>query len=212
MEWQLVIRRNSAAVMRLLVLLVAMSEMSAVRRSVRSRMLRLLHPAESVVRRLIVIVAQGLSLRLRSSGPCPKDIPSGAGSERVPLFSLLDALRYPQAGRGRAWARSGAAMLTVIGEAREGARSAEQDPIVSAQAILRRITALRAALDDLPGQARRLVRWRLRRAARGGPGRVSPLRSGRPPGHRAVVAHPVDIVLRDCHELALMRLAEGARS
>lgn len=182
------------------------------RRSVRSRILRLLRPAESVVRRLIVIVAQGVSLELRSSGAFPVSFASGAGVARVPVFTLLDALRRPEAG-GRAWGkRGGWPMLSVMGEAREAAPLAEDDPIVAAEPILRRIAALRAALDDLPKQARRLARWRLRRAARGGPGRVSPLRSGRPPGHRALVVHPVDVLLRDCHQLALMRLAEGARS
>ena len=37
------------------------------------------------------------------------------------------------------------------------------DGLVNAQRLARRLEALKLALDDLPRQARRLVRWRLRR-------------------------------------------------
>ena len=51
--------------------------------------------------------------------------------------------------------------------------------------ILRRIAALARALDDLPGEAQRLARWRSRRLHARAAGRrvcLSPLRIGRPPG------------------------------
>jgi len=75
------------------------------------------------------------------------------------------------------------------------------DP-VSALPLCRRLAALQTALDDLPGQAQRLARWRARRRLRRG-GRLSPLRPGSPPGHRTRGSHPVNDVLHNCHGLAI---------
>jgi hypothetical protein len=60
------------------------------------------------------------------------------------------------------------------------------DPI-DATRLGRRLAALAAALDDLPGQAKRFARWRarnMRENTSGRPRRTSPLRRGRPPGGR----------------------------
>jgi hypothetical protein len=60
------------------------------------------------------------------------------------------------------------------------------DPIDATQ-LGRRLAALAAALDDLPGQAKRFARWKVRNAREntsGRPRRISPLRRGRPPGGR----------------------------
>lgn len=56
-----------------------------------------------------------------------------------------------------------------------------------------------------PRQARRLVRWQVRREAmqkQGGPVFTSPMRPGRPPGYRKKPSHEVDEVLKECHWLA----------
>ena len=63
-------------------------------------------------------------------------------------------------------------------------REAENDEL-AAGGMLRRIAALAWALEDLPAQAQRLVRWQARRIKARGAGKhvaLSPLRSGRPPG------------------------------
>jgi hypothetical protein len=52
----------------------------------------------------------------------------------------------------------------------------------------------------LPRQARRLARWRARRASDVRP--CQPLRRGRPPGHRRRPSRDIDLVLRECHALA----------
>ncbi|MBU4531683.1 MAG: hypothetical protein KUA43_16100 [Hoeflea sp.] len=75
------------------------------------------------------------------------------------------------------------------------------DP-VSALPLCRRLAALKTALDDLPGQAQRLARWRARRRLRRS-GRLSPMRPGSPPGHRTRGSLPVDEVLHHCHGLAI---------
>jgi hypothetical protein len=95
------------------------------------------------------------------------------------------------------------------------------DPIDAARLNLR-LAALAAALDDLPGQARRFARWKARQetaGARKAPAsgrRISPLRSGRPPGGRLSRFDPsarsrrnirdVDEVLAHAHALALYAL------
>jgi hypothetical protein len=73
---------------------------------------------------------------------------------------------------------------------------------VNAGRLSWRLQALKLALDDLPGQARRMARWRARREAAKAPKFKSPLRPGPPPGHRKRHIHEVDEILADCHWLA----------
>jgi hypothetical protein len=79
---------------------------------------------------------------------------------------------------------------------------APDDPLDATRLSLR-IRALGAALDDLPGQARRFARWRLRKET-GQTRRIWPLRPGRPPGQRPANRrrHEVYEVLHDLHWLA----------
>ncbi len=95
------------------------------------------------------------------------------------------------------------------------------DPI-DATCLSLRLAALAAALDDLPGQAKRFARWKARHdRERNRPSpkrsrRVSPLRPGRPPGGRLTRFDPtarrsldireVDEVLAHAHALALYAL------
>ena len=76
------------------------------------------------------------------------------------------------------------------------------DGLVDAERLIRRLEALKLALEDLPGQARRLARWRARRENAPSPKFKSPLRPGRPPGYRRKPVHLVDDVLTECHGLA----------
>ena len=74
--------------------------------------------------------------------------------------------------------------------------------MVNAARLIRRLKALEAALADLPHQAKRLVRWRMRQEKSENPSFKSPLRPGRPPGHRKRAVHEVDELLSECHWLA----------
>ena len=76
------------------------------------------------------------------------------------------------------------------------------DGMVSAARVIRRLEALESALADLPRQARRLVRWRMRQETSPDPSFKSPLRPGRPPGYRRRVVHEVDELLSECQWLA----------
>lgn len=76
------------------------------------------------------------------------------------------------------------------------------DRIKSAH-LIRRLHAIRAALQNLPRQAKRLARWTARRERRAmqHPVYTSPLRPGRPPGYRQKPEHEIEIVLHKCHWL-----------
>ena len=76
------------------------------------------------------------------------------------------------------------------------------DGLVNAARLPRRLQALKSALEDLPRQARRLVRWQERREATPSSEVQSPLRPGHPPGYRRKPIHEVDEVLTECHVLA----------
>jgi hypothetical protein len=77
--------------------------------------------------------------------------------------------------------------------------------LVSAVRLARRLEAVRHALEDIPRQAKRLVRWQARRSRPDvyPPRSTAPLRPGRPPGYRAEPDHDVDDILIECHRLAL---------
>lgn len=86
---------------------------------------------------------------------------------------------------------------------------------MSATRLNQRLAALAAALDDLPGQARRFARCKARLEA-SRPRRTSPLRRGRPPGGRLSRFDPsaprsgkireVDEILAHAHALAVYAL------
>ncbi|MGB9144030.1 MAG: hypothetical protein WCB71_17715, partial [Aestuariivirga sp.] len=76
------------------------------------------------------------------------------------------------------------------------------DGLVNAQRITRRLQALKSALDDLPRQARRLARFRLKRENIPTLKFKTPLRPGPPPGRRKKPIHEIDEILIECHELA----------
>lgn len=77
-------------------------------------------------------------------------------------------------------------------------------PVETADAarLCRRLAAIKAALDNLTRQAKRLARLRARQAMMPLTKIRKPLRLGHPPGHRTAVAHAVDELLKDCHWLA----------
>ncbi len=219
MDWPLAIDRNREALKRIIAALFALAGIagagyvSTLPRRVHAAVMLALRPAESAVRRLIAIAAQGLVLKPRASRPFPAGLAAfpSAGVSRAPAFALLDPLKHfdPET----IW---DAAPPPVISTAtgffdpdQDAAASPSPEEPVSAMLLGRRLMALRRALDDLPRQARRLVRWQARRdmaLKRKGPFRLlrlSPFRPGLPPGWRQRSMHEVDDVLRECHGLAL---------
>lgn len=238
-------------------------------RHLRLAILRLLRPAESAARRLIIASARGLAVvlpppRKRETEPATAepqlrrfgiavvmssaDIASAAAARRTaalcaarprkPCLPLFDPpRRFPRLQKTRVVPAHAAPRILFPGVAEPFSLPpppSPDDPIDATRLALR-LAALTAALDDLPGQARRFARWKTRHDAlilpcgvpkgrRGHvqnacPGRlrrISPLRRGRPPGGRLTRFDPsaraystireIDEVLAHAHALALYAL------
>ena len=209
-DWTGMVEANRRRLLGLLsVLLLLMPEGSGpIRRAVWRKIVNRLMPMEAALRRLIVVAAIDLSVSLRPALPYPGNIPNASGSgERPPLFGLIDALRrigVPTRKRGPKREPN----ICFLDEWKPPPKRAvpSDDDLLDATALRRRLAAFRAALDDLPKQAMRLARWMARgeRARNSGTWRrMYPMRSGRPPGHRERGRRDEDIVLADCHDLAL---------
>jgi hypothetical protein len=174
--------------------------------------LGVLRPAESAARRLILIAARGLAVKPAPSRPMPR-VPIGRGPARRLAFQLFDPPRRLGRERGGAGCR-GIPRIRVLGRdprvvaalrsslAPDPVATPPDDGRVDARRLTLRLKALKLALEDVPRQARRLARLLARRASAPGLRLTSPLRPGRPPGHRKVWVHDVDRVLAECHGLA----------
>lgn len=180
---------------------------------------RVLYPAESAVRRLIVIAARGVVVKLSPARPMPRGLALArtVGGGRV-SFQLFDMRKrfaplHPTAAMAKGGPRIhcfGVSPLVPLFQPRPTTREvAAPDGTVSALRLGRRLAAVRMALENLPRQARRLARWQIRREGMQSPAFKSPLRPGPPPGHRKKPADEIDFVLKECHALARDALAEN---
>jgi hypothetical protein len=174
--------------------------------------LRVLRPAESAVRRLVVIAARGLVVKLAPSRPMPAGSIIGKGGNSRPSFQLFDPRKNFAGPHRRTFTRNPPRIHIFGNDPRVAALwtapqpladpAAPPDGLVNAARLSRRLHALKLALEDLPRQARRLARWRVRRETAKAPKFKSPLRPGHPPGYRRKAIHQVDEVLAECHGLA----------
>ena len=106
MDWDLAIKRNSEALKEIIAGLFAMLELaggatvSRIPQSLHSAVRRVLCPAESAVRRLIVIAARGLVVKLASPRPVSRPKPVGSirkGGGSRPSFQLFDTRKnFPE--------------------------------------------------------------------------------------------------------------------
>jgi hypothetical protein len=234
LDWPLAIDRNREALRRIIAALFVMVGASTgaltspglsrrslgeggrgvftLPRHIYAAIMLVLRPAESAVRRLILIAAHGLVLKSRAARPLPAGLASfpAAGESRVPAFSLFDPLKHFDRND---FAHSADAIPhnSFSSFYEENVPSPQyfssNEPVDAAQ-LFSRLRALRHALNDLPKQARRLARWQARRdillhsKRPFRPMRMSPMRPGPPPGRRLRSIHEVDEVLRECHGLA----------
>jgi hypothetical protein len=214
MDWVRAIEINRAALARivgaLVSLLAAQGGAARVPLPVYQLIARVLYPAESAVRRLIVIAARGLEVSVPPARPMPKGLViAGQGLGRVSFqlfdtrktFGDLDDVDDTRTGPrirsiGEADPRS--QFLAQFAVPDRGELSSEAETL----RVRRRLDALKQALDHLPRQAKRMARWMKRRAAMAQPKFRSPLRPGRPPGHRKRGRDEIDLVLVECHALA----------
>jgi len=220
MDWDLAITRNSKALKGIIQVLFALLGLdgteaaSRIPRSLHSAVLAVLRPAESAVRRLIVVVARNVVVKLVASKSMPvgKKIGKGGGN-RIPSFQLYDPPIRIKPIRVRKVLRAEPRIrfldwydprVAAIFPARPPAVVPPPPPdgLASAARLHRRLQALKLALDDLPRQAKRLVRWQERRRTSQDFKSTSPLRTGHPPGYRRKPVHEVEEVLADCDWLA----------
>jgi len=221
MDWDLAIKRNSEALRGIVETLFALlgldgpETVGPIPHRLHRAVLRVLRPAESAVRRLIVVAARGLVVKVAPSRPMPKGqrIGKGRGPSR-PAFKLCDKrIFFPELDNPRVkYAKYPPRVLFLGPDSRlddlwprpqpVAKPVSPPDGLVSATRISRRLQALKSALDDLPRQARRMARWRVRRENMPNPKFKSPLRPGPPPGRRRKPTHEVDEVLNECHWLA----------
>ena len=221
MNWEHAIKRNSEVlagiVETLFVMLGLVGEATVSRISwpAYRAVLRVLRPAESCLRRLIVVAARGLVIAPVASRPKTARAikPSKRGISR-PSFQLFDPQprivfprrRNPKRAVPRIhFFNTDGEFITIgppIRPARAPARAKSADGMVNAARVIRRLEALESALADLPRQAKRLVRWRMREEKSENPSFKTPLRPGRPPGSRRRAVHLVDELLDECQWLA----------
>jgi hypothetical protein len=201
-DWDGAIAKNRdalAAILATLMTMLGLDVSSAVARishRFHRKVLRVLKPAESAVRRLIVIAARSLVAKPVAARPGQNKRRSatrtcGARRRRRPSFPLFDATVRFDDGPERTGPRP-----TPPLPSRDG------DGLIDAKHLVRRLEAVRLALADLPGQAKRLVRARARRDTIPRLQFLAPMRPGRPPGYRKKQTHEVDAVLKECHRLA----------
>ena len=222
MDWAMAIERNSEALSRVVASLVAMVRVKGggvaayLPRDIYSAALILLRPAESAVRRLIVMAARGLAVKLKL-GPT-RAFPAGLSlkrdAERVPAFCLIDPLKR-FAPEDFEWGMKKQQVLPRISvpglfdPVFPDQPALDADDMIAAAALGRRVQALRFALDNLPREAKRLARWKVKRelerqAEKPRPGRLSPFRPGFAPGLHRHKPQEIDSILGDCHCFAVV--------
>ena len=220
MDWARAIERNSEALKGIVEALFAMLGLAGdapglrIPQPLHRAVLRVLRPAESAMRRLIVIAARGLVVKLVPSRPKPVGPIGKGGGNRPPSFQLFDTRKnFPELRPHRVKYAKNPPRIHFFGSDSTVAdlwpspRPAVVPPpppdgLVNAARLNRRLQALKLALEDLPRQARRLARWRVRRENAPSLKFKSPLRPGPPPGYRRKPVHEVDEVLIECHGLA----------
>ena len=164
---------------------------------------RLLRPAESALRRLIVIAARGLIVKPSPKRPMPKGLLIVRKGDKAMSFRLFDTRKTfdfivaenPLFINVKTYGSNPFSLFSP-------SRPVEQGGGPNAIQLCRRLAAVAHALKTLPCQALRLARWRERRKTIAHPTFTSPLRPGPPPGHRAKPTAEVDFVLKECHALA----------
>ena len=217
MNWPRAIEINRDAlthiVAGLVALLVAQGGVLRLPLSVYQMLSRILYPAESAVRRLIVVMARGLVVSYQPSRPMPQGLViAGKAGPRV-SFQLFDQRKAFGDPHEVPTVISGPRIRMIDGPSPRQLFLAKfaklRDERCSEAETLRirqRLTLLARALEHLPREAKRMARWLKRRASMESTAFVFPLRPGPPPGHQQRPGEDIDAVLKECHALAWMAL------
>lgn len=206
LNWIACIAHNRDALLRMVAMWSVMLCGKTLTRRTQFAVMRVLRSAESAVRRLVMIEARELAQvtyrkRAAPAGPIPKGV---GDAERLAPFSLFDPRKNFGLTEKRRFARAPRIgffdAADALGRTGPPPEVTLDDPVDAAR-LLRRLASLKAALESLPKQAKRLRRAQARRSA--GPKRLmGPMRPGWPPGYRARGKDEIDEILRDCQTLA----------
>jgi hypothetical protein len=177
---------------------------------------RVLLSAESAARRLIVVLARIAQIKALPPRPAPAGLVRSAKGQQRRSFPLFDprqdflsqhppAKNAPRAQPRISFFGEGKIRTIAWGEPSSDVSLEEKE--INPAHLLRRLEALKSALDDLPHQARRLMRALARRAKSPRQKFVMPLRPGHAPGFRRRPQLEIDHVLQQCDWLARETLA-----
>ena len=234
MNWEGAIEKNRAGLIRVVAWLFTWLKIEDGRsidrlsRINHRTVLFVLRPAESALRRLIYVASivyrvTAPVLRNRAVTVGRKTPKTGGMSDtNRPLpFKLIDPRKrfdlFPDRPK---YAKGPGPRITVFGSddpifdrsdlyayQERMARPPTED--ISGVSLCRRLNAVKAALDDLPAQARRLVALKARMARLNrliGKPDLSVMRPDAPPGYRRRHKHEVDEILYECQQIALMAM------
>jgi hypothetical protein len=212
MNWTRAIEINRDAltciVAELLMLLVRQGGVQRLRRVVYEEIARLLLPAESAVRRLIVMAARGLVVPAARSRPMPEGLVIAAKGGTGAAFQLFDT-RKQFGNDEQASAITGPRIRMIdVPSPRDQFLKLfiRPDDGLCSEADTRRVSqrlaVLKRALEQLPREALRMARWLKRRSLMERPVFTRPMRPGRPPGHVVRSRDELHAVLLECHALA----------
>ncbi len=202
-------RSALAGIVAALFAILGLSAGARIPYEVRRRILRVLRPAESAVRRLIVVLARGMKEKAAPPRPAPVGLVRAKAPNRPLRFQLFDRRRRFSSAPPRPMAPVVAPRIRLFEDGSTGPifsfaastekpaeeAASESDGLIASTNLLRRLEAIRDALADLPRQAKRLARATARRAKSERLKAQMPLRPGAAPGYRRRPSHEVDHIL-----------------
>lgn len=208
MNWQLAISRNREALLTFVVALMQRlgvidgGHLTTLPNYLYRKTLIILRQAEFAVRRLIVIAAHEMrlsGLRQQKIRPTATNFAllKPRSEDKILTFNLIDPLKDHS---------SDMPDFDIYNVATKTNSAAIDHTPVPAVSLGRRLLALKKALDSIPHQAKRLVRWYAARdlaLKQMRPHRLSPLRPGPPPASRRRHINELSEILRECHSLAV---------
>ena len=215
-DWPHIIATNRDALKRVLAQLVATlaayGGLDAARlpRLVHTAITQVLRPAESALRRLIVIAAKDLPPEPAAQRPFPQNrVFATSRSIRSASFQLFDTRkRFTLSPKTyttlvpKIWWVDPRPPLSPLFPLPQRPPEPPPDTRINALQLCLSLKAMASALDDIQRQAKRLVRLQARRARRVPSIALSPLRIGKPPGYSKGTEREIDLILAQCHNLA----------
>jgi hypothetical protein len=204
-DWPRAIELNRTALTRIVAELLAMIGVVSV-----AAVERILRPTESALRRLIVIAARGLVVKPSPKRAMPKGkviVRKSAEKGRM-AFRLFDQRKkfdfipMPPANPHIVYVKTYESNPFNPFSSYYNWRKPKPVTATTTKHLSRRLAAVIHALENLPSQARRLVRWTARRKLMDRPKFTCVMRPGKAPGHRNEPTADVDFVLKECHWLA----------